>query len=196
MRLAFVDECGPDAIAAALGIPPQEAARLLWPVRAFWWDHEFGPVGSRSSSDRSFGTPELAFRDVLIRHGWGLDVYSGDGRLLADPEMVAELLRSSAQRRALDVRPLGRRTRKPSLALEKMREARGELANLRTLEEWRDLNRAGWWFYHLNDGHSGHVVCYWGTKLLSGGPEAYYLDWRATSALRLHPPHKETERTP
>lgn len=185
---SYARECGPVALAAVTGLDLQEAADLLWGVRRAW-----GGTGPTSGPGGIlFGTPLLATGDALVRLGWGVELWRGEGGgvLMADRTMYPGLLSRLAHARAR--RAGGRETAAEDRAPGRVRE-REELAPLST---WRERLRAGYWLYTVlppgDDTPAAHLVACWGQKVLAGDIDGRYDDVPVWQALRALPP-EETE---
>lgn len=176
--LAYVDECGPIAFAAVTGIPRDEAAGYLWGHRWAWLDM----AAPHPTASGIYGTPPDAMGDALVRLGFGVELWTGDGRFLADSDVYESYLAGEAHRRVGMVRRHRQRDREdipheiePDPTPERPR-----------LPEWMDRHSGGgWWLVCVTKDHDGHVLAAYGPTILAGGPLARYADWNVYTALRI-----------
>lgn len=190
MPTDYALECGPTTLAALAGLDRPEAARLLWPLRSFWWDTH------RSRGEGHFGTPETALGDALVRHGFDVELWDGSGAFLADAPVYRRFLRRQAEHRAVDVAPLSPGMVATLAAVEAVGPA--PVPTLPTLTEWLDRHQGGGrWACFVREpvaGPAGHVLpVAYGRALTNHDHECErYGDWLVFEALRVFPPPQET----
>lgn len=93
MRYGFATECVPRALAAATGISPMEAAKILWPLRT--------PPPGLTVSSAPWGAWPHDVAEALVRLGWFPELFDGRGvPFLGAPDYLA-FLRARAHRTAL-----------------------------------------------------------------------------------------------
>lgn len=171
-------ECAPVALAAVTGEELRSAARLLWGVRRAWGLG--GARGGRPSALPTWGVPPLALGDALVRLGWGVELWRGEGggTLVADRTMYPGLLARLAHARLRGGDGDGEGGEGP------------DVEGLAPLSAWRARMRAGFWIYTvLPEGGAadGHVVATWGEKVLAGNGDGRYDEapvWQGLRALR------------
>ena len=156
----YVAECAPLTLAALTGLELEEAARLLWPHRATWWD----PRRAHPAGSMTFGTSEDALADVLLRLGFDVELWTGEGELVADPGVYRRHLAQLVHGRTLEVRRVA-----PAPA----REASADVCKPRapiegpTLRTWLERHRGGgWWAVCVATEASAHVMPVWGSQIL------------------------------
>jgi hypothetical protein len=113
-----------------------------------------------------------------------VELWGGDGRLLAEPEAYALFLRRMAQERVRTVRRVARE--------EGEAPERSALPyRRRALSEWLEKHPGGgWWAFGVTHENDGHVLAAHGGEVLTGD-EAECADWLVYTALRVFPPTAE-----
>lgn len=189
-------ECSPVGLAAVTGMDLGEAADRLWRVRTFWGARgpTLGPGGA------AYGTPLRALGDVLLRLGWGVELWHGErgGRLLADRTMYPALLSTLAHDRARQHRRVTHGQQEDDGGQPASRDDAPDPSTYRSLEDWTDRLRAGYWLYVVRpetDGAPAHLVAYWGGTQLAGNTDGRYDEAPVVKVLRaLRPDEPEKRR--
>lgn len=96
--LRYERECGPGVLAAIAGLPQEEAAALLWPLRS-------PPLGAPPiQGDGSHGTWPHDLGEAFTRLGYDVALFDGAGVEWAEPAAYRALLARRAERGVREVR--------------------------------------------------------------------------------------------
>lgn len=193
--LRYRSECSPVALATVTGISLEEAANRLWRVRTFW-----GGAGPRRAPSGlvGYGTPDHALGDAFLRLGWSVELWHGErgGRLVADRTIYPALLSRLAHDRVRRHRRKGHGPGHGDGGEPASREDAPDVSTYRSLEDWTDRMRAGFWLYVVRPetGQPAHLAAYWGATVLSGNTDGSYDDAPVVKALRALRPDEPEKR--
>lgn len=184
----YVIECGPRSLAAATGLPIEEAARILW-------GHRTPPV--RWQFEGTYGTWPHDIGEALVRLGYAVELFDGGGVQWLNAEAYNAFLAWRAHKRTTEIiriphddarksrsrRDMGYATPAPRPGLNKSTPDAEDITRPLTVAGWLRTFPASTWIIFVR----GHVLAASAGKIITDGDDHYrrHHVWDALRASKL-----------